>query len=245
MISKMACGMVAAVTVVLAGCGQPLSTYESVYERYYATTLGLSTSADVMAIIRDRDAELLSQSENVVAAWGKKGKNDRTHWFNMVAFDQDSAAAVRKYGFILEETVWGPNRQPTPALRLDAEIIMDAAVLDEPYPNANAKRIAVLRKTAALFAADALEVTYDSATLRASAAMVNQAFHYAMIKLIQSPAEAARLSELEGMAFDHITLGDSRIRMLIRGNVVTIKIKAGKPWFWRSPFQEHPDVINM
>jgi len=243
--SKLACGMVAAITVVLAGCGQPLSTYEDVYARYYATTLGLSTSSDVMAVIQDLDAELLSQSENVVAAWGKKGKNDRTHWFNMVAFDQDSAVAIRKYGFILEETAWGPNRQPTPGLRLDAEIRMDAATLDEPYVTANAKSIAVLRKAAAMFAADALEVTYDSASLRASAAMVNQAFHHAMVTLVQSPAEAARLSELEGMAFDHITLGDSRIRMLIRDNVVTIKIKSGKPWFWQAPFEEHPDVINM
>lgn len=242
--TKIACGLLAAALLMLTGCGTPLNTYESVYERYYATTLGLSTSADVLAIVRDRDQELLSQSESVVAAWGKKGKNDRTHWFNMVAFDQDSAVAVRKYGFILEETAWGLNRQPRPGLRLDAEVVMDAATLEEPYPNVNAMRIAVLRKAAAVFSADATEVSFDSTTLRNSTVMVNQAFHNAMVKLIQSPAEAARLSELEGLPFDHMTLGESRIRMLIRGNNVIIKIKAGKPWF-RTPFETHPDVINM
>lgn len=241
---KIVCGILSVVTVVLAGCGRPLTTYENVYERYYATTIGLSTSADVLAIIRDRDKELLSQSESVIAAWGKKGKNDRTHWFNMVAFDQDSALAVRKYGFILEETAWGPNRQPRPGLRLDAELVMDADTLNEPYPNANAMRIAVLRKATTIFSGDAEEVSYDSTVLRSSAAMVNQVFHNAIVKLIQSPAEAARLSELEGMPFDHIILGESRIRMLIRDDIVTIKIKAGKPWF-NTPFEQHCDVINM
>lgn len=242
---KIACGLSAAILLMLVGCGRPLSSFESVSERYYATTLGLSTSSDVMAVIQDRDEELLSQSESVVTSWGKKGKNDRTHWFNMVAFDQDSAVAVRKYGFILEESAWGLNRKPSPGLRLDAEVVLDAEILDEPYPNANAMRIAALRRAAALFSADAQEVVFDSVTLRNSTIMVNQAFHNVMTKLIQSPAEAVRLGELEGMSFDHITLGESRIRMLIRGDVVSIKIKAGKPWFWRAPFEKHPDVINM
>ena len=241
---KFACGVLAVATLMLAGCSRPLNTYEGVYERYYATTLGLSTSADVLAVIRDRDKELLSQSESVVAAWGKEGKKDRTHWFNMAAFDQDSAVAVRKYGFVLEETAKGLNRQPNPGLRFDAELVLDAATLNEPYPNANAMRIAVLQKAALLFKADALEVSFDSVTLRNSTIMVNQALSNALNKLGQSPAEAARLSELEGMPFDHIILGEGRLRLLIQGEVIKLKIKAGKPWF-KTPFEEHPDVINM
>ena len=239
-----ACVTLLAAMTVLAGCGRPLNKYESVYERYYATTLGLSTSADVLAIIRDRELELLSQSESVVASWGTKDKKDRTHWFNMVAFDQNSALAVRKYGFVLEETTWGPNRRPTPALRLDIEEVLDKKTLEEPYPNANAMRIAVLQKAVEMLGADAREVSFDSVTLRNSAAMANQALHFALVKLTQSPAEAARLGELEGMPFDHAILGQSRIRMLVRGDVVTIKIKAGNPWL-KAPFEQHLDVINM
>jgi hypothetical protein len=42
-----------------------------------------------------------------------------------------------------------------------------------------------------------------------------------------------------------MTLGESRIRMLIRGDVVILKIKSGKAWFTTTPFEKHPDVINM
>ena len=236
--------MAAATALILVGCGRPLTTSESVYERYYATTIGLSTSADVLAIIRDRDEELLSKSDGVVAAWGKKGPRDRTHWFNMVAFDEDDAVAVRKYGFVLEETTWGPNRKPNPGLRFDAEIQMDDGTLDEPYASTNEKRIAVLRQAAAYFSHDADEVTHDSATLRNSSITVKQALNSAIITLVQSPAKAAHLDALEGMAFDHMALGESRVRLLIQDDVVKLKIKAGKPWF-NVPFEEHPDVIHM
>jgi hypothetical protein len=239
-----ACGILAFAVLTLAGCGLPMNTYESVYDRYYATTLGLSTSADVLALVQDKDKELLSQSESVVAACGTEGKNDRTHWFNMVAFDENSSVAVRKYGFVLEETAWGPNRQPRPGLRFDIESIVDASLLSEPYPNINAMKIAVLQSLRNQFGQDAQNVIFDNATLRNSTIMANQAIHGALNKLLQSPAEAARLGELEGMAFDHMMLGESRIRMLIVDNTVKLKIKSGKPWF-STPFEKHPDVINM
>lgn len=239
-----ACGVLAWAVVGLAGCNRSLSAYESVYEKYYATTIGLSTSADVLEIFQNRDSELISQSESVVACWGKEGKRDRTHWFNMVAFDQDSAVAVRKYGFMLEETAEGPNRQPQPGLRFDAELVLDPALLDEPYANANEMRIAVLRSIASHFSRDLEQVQHDSATLRNSGIMVKQALNNAMMQLVQTPAEATRLSELQGMAFDHLTLGEGRIRMLIQGDIVKLKLKAGKPWF-KEPFEEHPDVKNM
>lgn len=242
--NRVVCGVLAAAIMALAGCGRPLSAYESVYERYYATTLNLSTSADVLAVIQNRDKDLLSQSESVVAASGKEGKKDRSHWFNMVTFDQDSSVAVRKYGFIVEETSWGPNRKPRPGLRLDAELAMDAATLEEPYANANVMKIAVLRKALALFSEDANQVNFDNVTLRTSTSMAKQAINGVLNKLGQSPAEAVRLSELEGMAFDHPTLGVSRVRMLIQGDVVKLKIKSGKPWF-STPFEQHSDVINM
>jgi len=242
--NKVVCGVLAAAVAALAGCGRPLNAYESVSERYYATTLKLSTSADVLAVLQNRDSDLVSQSESVVAASGKEGKKDRSHWFNMVAFDQDSSVAVRKYGFVLEETSWGPNRAPRPGLRFDAELSLDAATLEEPYANANAMKIAVLRRALALFSQDAQQVSFDNVTLRTSAAMAKQAVNGALNKLMQSPAEATRLSSLEGMPFDHPTLGESRVRTLLEGDVFKLKIKSGKPWF-STPFEKHQDVINM
>jgi hypothetical protein len=238
------------VTVGLTGCKSPLNKYEGVFDRYYATTLTLSTSGDVLAMIQNPDDELLSQSESVVASWGKEGKKDRTHWFNMVAFDEEAMTAVRKYAFILEETqTRGGNRTPQPALRYDAEMVMSGEVLDNAYASNNAKLLAVLTEARRLFKQDSAEVTFDSDVLRGSVMMVHQAMNTVITKLTQSPAYAAQMPLLEGMSFDHPTLGESRIRLVVEENIVKVKIKAGKSWFQdgfeKMPFETHPDVQNM
>jgi len=238
----------------LTGCNKPrMSDYELIFDRYYATTLKVTTSADVLATTQNPDTELLSQSESVVAIWGKQGKNDRTHWFNMIAFDEDAMTAVRKYGFILEETTRGMNRTPKPGLRFDGELVMSADILDAAYANNNEKQIAILKAVQDAFNKDAAELTYDSQVLKSSTMMTQQAINNVLNKLQLSPAYAAHLSRPEGMAFDHMTLGESYIRMLIEDDIVKIKIKAGKVWFKQQkgllkedyPFEEHPDVIHM
>lgn len=238
-----------AAVVYLSGCGSPLNKYEFIFDRYFAATLKVTTSADVLATTQDPDVELLSQSESVVAVWGKEGKKDRTHWFNMIAFDEEAMTAARKYGFILEETTSGINRTPKPALRFDAELVINTDVLDAPYANNNEKLIAVLKAAFQAYKTDAQELTYDSAQLNSSSMMVNDAINSVLTKLMQSPAYAAHLPRLEGMEFDHMILGESCIRMLIENDIVKIKIKCGKAWFKKGledyPFEEHPDVIYM
>jgi hypothetical protein len=241
-----------AAVVCLSGCRVPTHKYEGVFDRYYMTTLKMSTSSDVLAVLQT-DEELLSTSQNVVATWGKTGDKDRTHWFNMVAFDEDTMLAARKYGFILEETRWGWNRAPLPALRFDAEIVMPAEALEAAYPSANARLIELLKESRDAFKSDAAELTYDADVLRGSVMMVQQALNTVIVKLTQSPAYAVYLPQLEGMEFDHPTLNESRIRMVIEEDVVKIKIKAGKPWFQdpaellfnEKPFENHPDVKHM
>ncbi|MEN8127614.1 MAG: hypothetical protein ABFR90_07385 [Planctomycetota bacterium] len=229
----------------LGGCSDPLDTYTPVFDRYYSTTLKLSTSSDVLAMVQDPETELLSQSDSVVAAWGKKDDKDRTHWFNMVAFDEEHMNAVRKYGFILEERHWGWNVAPAPALRLDVEMVMDAEVLDAAYAGNNEKQIEIIKAAKEMFDIDALELTFDSQTLRNSTIMVQQAFQSVLIKLAQSPAYAVKLPLYEGMGFEHPTLGESYIRMLVEDDIVKIKIKCSKHWFTHEPFEEHDDVIYM
>ena len=238
------------IVLCITGCSDPLDSYQLVFDRYYATTLKETTSADVLATTQDPDTELLSQSESVVAVWGKEGKKDRTHWFNMIAFDEDAMTAVRKYGFVLEETTRGINRTPKPGLRFDGELVLDTDVLDAAYANNNEKQIAILKTVQNAFNKDATELTFDSATLKSSSMMVNRAINNALNKLRTSPAHAAHLSRPEGMAFDHMTLGESYIRMLIEDDIVKVKIKAGKVWFkdyWIKDklFEEHPDVKHM
>jgi hypothetical protein len=240
--------------VCLTGCyNGPLKTYDLTFDRFYTTTLKLSTSADVLAVAQttqDPDTELLSQSESLIALWGKQGHKDRTHWFNLVAFDEEASTAVRKYAFILEETTRGINRTPKPGLRFDGELVMDSDILDAAYANNNEKQIAVLKAVQDAFNLDAAELTFDSAVLTSSTMMVQQAMNGALNHLNRSPAFAAHLARPEGMAFDHITLGESYIRLLIEGDSVKVKIKAGKAWFHKywlidKPFEEHPDVRYM
>ena len=80
---------------LLGGC-QTFDEEGFVFSRYYETTLGYSTSADVLDSIHKPVDEYLSQSESVVASWNE-GDKGRTHWFNMVAFDEETLKAVRKY----------------------------------------------------------------------------------------------------------------------------------------------------
>ena len=235
--------------LALSGCSNSLDDYESVFDRYYSTTLKQSTSADVLAMVQEPETELLSQSESVVAAWGIEGKKERTHWFNMVAFDEEQMNAVRKYGFILKERHWGWNISPEPMLRLDVALVMDAEVLEAAYAGNNEKQVEILKAAKELFTRDAAELTFDSLVLRNSTDMVKQALKSVLVKLERSPAYAVKLPLFEGMAFDHPTLGESRIRMLIEGDIVKIKIKCSrhwfKHWFHKTPFEEQDDVLYM
>lgn len=230
--------------LLLGGCVQTFNEDTVVFPKYDRVVLRQSTSAQVLSFIYDPLDEYLSQSESVVAAWNERDKG-RTHWFNMVAFDEDTLLAVRKYGFSCVEQRLGPNAPPRPKVRLDAELVLGPEILDAAYPTQNARLIAVLKEVHKQLNADALQVSADSQTLQSSAMMAAQLLQAVWVKLDQSPALAARLGWLEGLEFDHPTLGQSRIRMLILNDVVKIKIKASPAWFRNAPFEKHPDVMYM
>jgi hypothetical protein len=229
--------------LILTGCST-FDADEQVFSRYYLTTLKLSQSTDILGIIVEDQRELLSQSESVVASWGQN-KNGSILWFNMIAFDEESLAADRKYSFAVDEKARSFYIKPMQRLRFDAQIILDDQTLNHPYAGTNEKRIAVLKKILADFKQDAAQLTFDSQTLHSASMMVNQALNTIIYKLDASPALAAKLSEYAGLDFDHMTLGPAKVRMLIENDVAKIKIKIGKDWFNKQNFEHHPDVINM
>ena len=234
-----------AAAAMLSGCKvQTFDAGEFVFDRYYQTTLKYSTSSEVLPQIYDPTEEYLSQSEGVLVSWGVKDE-EQTHWFNMVAFDEDTLTAARKYGFSLVERALYFNAPPKPMLRFDAEFVMDRELLEAAYPSKNARSLAVFAEAFKMFRADALEVSADATELNSSFMMVNQTLNAVAEKLNQSPASAIRLSHLEGVEFLHPTLGESRIRMIILDDVVKIKIKASPRWFLFKPFEEQEDVIYM
>lgn len=236
--------MVCLLGILLIGGCQTFNADQSVYSKYYETTLNYSTSAEVLEYIQNPLTEYLSQSNSVVASWNQIDKG-KTSWFNMVAFDQDTLKAVRKYGFSAVEQHLYPNATPRLKMRFDAEMIIDGDVLNGVYPNKNDYLIAVLKASFAKFKADSQEVTADSTVLNSCSMMVNQAMNAVLVKLASSPSYAVRLPWLEGMEFNHPTLGESRIRVLILDNVVKIKIKASPAWFKNIPFEQQSDVMYM
>ena len=235
----MACTKVALLVICcafIAGCSIPSAAirpfrpppkpYDSeLADSFYRTELKESTSADVLTTIQTSGGELLGQSESVIASWGQAKQTSR-QWLNMVAFGEEDTAAMRKYFFIVDEQpqrLYGQKRK----LQFDGEIVFDQAALAEPYADEKARRIDLLKKVSEHFQTDISEIRAESAIVNTASLMTNQLFETIQLALETSPAMAVKLNELGGMEFDHMNLGPSRVRMLVVGDIVKVKIKAG------------------
>lgn len=233
---------------VLCGCvwlhgmlpeGRP---YDSeLLDSYYRTVLKQSTSAEVLAVIQRPDQGLLSQSESVIASWGQKKKGYKT-WFNMVAFHEEQLTVQRKYFFVEDERSRNVLVLPVQKMRFDTEMVLDEEILEEPFANENARRIAILKHVLENFKQDIGQVTQDNKKLAASGMMVNQSLSRILQILDDMPVLASKLTELDGLDFDHIVLGKGKVRMVIRGDTVKVKIKIGSVI---RNFRRHVDVIAM
>jgi hypothetical protein len=227
--------VISAAVVFFAGCGieEPIErvTIESkprtseLPQAYNSIHIKQSTSAEVLETIKRYAPELVSQSESVVASWGEKKKTSQL-WLTMAAFDEEDFALTRKYFLAVDEKPWhlGAKGQK---LRFDSEMVLDEATLSEPYANENEKRIAIVTKILNNTRDDIMQVRQDSKVLDAGAMMINQTMERVVYILKASPALAARLDEPNGLDFDHLTLGTSRIGMAVDDNVARIKIRIG------------------
>jgi hypothetical protein len=203
---------------------------------YYQTELKESNAADVLGVIHRPEYEVLSRSKSVVASAGQK-KEGRQIWFNMVAFDENRATAERKYFFVVDEKgkdfLFGPKR----SLQFNSQMVLESDISEEPYANENAQRIAILRRLLKNFRADVGELAQDSKTLDVSGMLVNQTLQTVLQKLEASPSLASKLSDADGLNFDHITLGKGRISM-ISGiyDVINVDINIGSlRWTFEDP----------
>jgi len=214
-------------------------------DSYCQIDLKQSTSADVLAIIqRDEYEELLSQSESVVACWGEKQRSRRLRqmWFTMVTFDEDILTAKRKYFFMIDEWPKQWLRQRQLRMQFDTEIVMAPEVLQKPYANENARRIGILQQALTDFQDDMRALRTDNKIFYQCGMVVNQTFEGILTWLDSSPQFASRLARLKGMDFDHISIGKGKIRLVVRDDVVKIKIKIGS---LAKNFEQHEDVNDM
>jgi hypothetical protein len=225
---------------MMAGCEETMKD-KDVFGRYYVTTLKFSTAADVLGTAVIGDKELVTQTSSVVASWGQEQDGQKL-WFNIVAFDENKLTAARKYALMIDESTGIHVITPNRSFRFDAQSAASVRLLTEPFDNENARSIAILKALSEDFNADTGQVRLDGADLRSGVMLTKHVFATILTKLDQSPALASRLPFEGGMEFDHLNLGSGRVRMLIRDDIVTLKIKVGED---AKRFENQPDVRNM
>ncbi len=224
-------------TAALAGCSDTVELFTpedapaiaEIVRAYRMTELGETSSADVLAMMQLQPNELMSQSESVVAVYGEKKKNKDTvkRWFKMVTFDDDDFWAKRKYLFIVDERPKFLFVEPWEGLLFDCQMIIKSDVLDEPYADENARRIAILKRIKDNIRDDMLEVAKDNNRLNICGMMVRQNLEAVLALLDESPAMAARLDSADGLQYEHINMDEGRIRMTLDIDIAAIRIEAG------------------
>lgn len=197
---------------------------EQLSESYENTILKVSRAADVLAAIYEPKYELLTQSKSVIASSGQKKKGHEI-WFNMVAFDENALTAKRKYFFLVDEKPKSFWVQPRRKLTFDSEMVLGPDVFVEPYVNDNEKRIAILRKVLANVRGDIYDIGAEDKNLSICGMLINQTMETILVKLESSPVLATKLNPIEGLDFDHITLGAGTIWMGAAGDIVNVKIR--------------------
>lgn len=219
---------------------------KEISESYYQTELKKSVAADVLTMIERQmsaerglwgrinppEYELFSQSKSVVASIGRK-KKGRKMWLNMVAFDENELAAWRKCLFIVDEKPKTLIFWLRASLSFDCEMVLAGEVLDKPYANENARRIAILRQAQTDVRKDIKELSTDNKDIGICGMLVEQGLEAGLVKLDSSPAQAARLSDRAGFDFSHMAFDKGRIRMVVEGDIVRVKMRLGssvKKW---------------
>lgn len=179
------------------------------------------------------EAELISHGENVVISLGQSKDGFQT-WFNMVTFQENELNAIRKYFFFVDDKARSFELRPSRGLRFDCEMVIGEEMLTEPGTTENAKRIAMLRNVLDNFHKDINELRDDTDTPEQGNKMhdicrmlINQAFEVILRELDSSPVLATRLSQPGGVEFNHINFDKGKIQMIVRGNVVMVKIRLG------------------
>jgi len=197
-----------------------------IYATYRQIKLKTGTSAEVIAAFGNPEYALVSQSKSIIALAGQKKKGYKT-WFDMVVFDESELTARRKYVYIADERPKQLFVEPWEGVYFDCQIVLPRKVLDEPYANGNAKRIAILKQVEADTRRDTSEVGADNAVLTVCGMTVGQAMDTVTQKLDDSPALAVRLTDPTGLEFGSSSFNKGLLRMVVDDDVVTVRMRLG------------------
>jgi len=197
---------------------------------YDQTVINKSMTLDVLPRIQASKNELLSQSESVVASLGQD-KNGYKTWFNMVAFHEYRLIAIRKYFFVVDEKV---RARPGRGLRFDCQTALTKDLLGGSGAADNTRQIAILRRLLDNLRKDIGELGKDmdapgraNGTLNICKMLIQQVLETILLKLENTPALAAKLSDPGGVEFDHLSFDRGKIRMVVENDIATVKIRLG------------------
>jgi len=84
-----------------------------------------------------------------------------------------------------------------------------------------------LQKDAAELVGDVNAPGQDNRMLDVSVMLIKQVFETALLDLDGSPVSATKLSDPNGVEFDHLNFGAGRIRVQAEGNTVIVRIRLG------------------
>lgn len=200
---------------------------KEIAKAYYLTELRKSTAADVLPLLYMPEHSLLSQSTSILAAQGEKKRGFKL-WFTMVSFDENDLLAKRKYLMVADEKpkVLIPT-QPWAGMRFDGNLVLEGEVLEEPYADENARRVAMLKFAREAIHDDIAEVKQDNKAYEVCGAIINQSIEAALTVLDHTPALAVKLSDEKGLDFEQRSFDSGRITMTSDERTMTIRIRLG------------------
>jgi hypothetical protein len=204
---------------------------------YRETKLKESSSADVLTVIVKPEQGLISQSKSVIASQGINKKGYKL-WFNMIAFDENELTARRKSFFVVDEKTESLLIWPRRRLVFNSEMVLEPKVLNEPYANENARRIAILKQVSENMRKDVAEVAVDNKRISICGGLINQTLGTVLYRLEESPVLASKLSDPNnGFQFNHMTLGDGKIVMDVNDDIASVKVNLDNyVWSGEDPF---------
>ena len=239
--SKILWILLAVFVVILSGCHTSVQD-TATFNKYYMTTLNVTTSSDVISMFQDKD-EVLVKSSDAIASWGK-AKEDTVIWFNAVAFDDETSRAVRKYAFVTNTKAKGYGVAKVQTLRFDAALVINPEVFTKPYSNDDAMKKAVMESVLEDFGKDLQPLSKESRTLNSAKLMVKQLLKRIIYDLNASPSIAQKLDRLSGLEFEHPNYGPGRIRMIVDKENQTVKLKAMTGSTIKD-FDKKLDIVSM
>lgn len=211
---------------------------------FKGTELGVSTSGDVLAsmsYLSYPGIEIPTTSQTTVSISGPQDLADRT-WMTLISFGEDNLTADGKYFMYVNDKPRGFFHHKVTNARMDIEKVITPSVLTANYPTEEEKNLAVIRDCLKGFNAAARALKTQDRRVRSCTMAGNQLLNERITDYTASPSSMGPITSMTGLAFDTPELGSGRMKMVIKGNIVKLKMVCGPV---ASDFSQMPEMRAM